>query len=67
MNKKLRKAILRALAGLSINLSAGWFGAAFITPNIADISEVTNILRLIYDVFLGIIFLGITIFIENKQ
>jgi len=66
MNEKLRKAILSALSGLCINLSAGWFAFAFITPNITNIINFDNVLRLIYDVLFGILFLGLTIYIEFK-
>lgn len=66
MNKRLRKAILRALSGLCINLSAGWFALAFITPNITAVSNTDDVLRLIYDVLFGILFLGLTVYIEFK-
>lgn len=65
-HQRIKRASLRALSGLSINLSAGWFALAFITPNIVDISGALDILRLTYDLLFGILFLVITIFIEFK-
>lgn len=46
---------LRVLSGLLVNLGAGWFGVAFITPNFADISSLMVFFTLIKDIVFGII------------
>lgn len=55
----------KALSGLCVNLSAAWFGLAFITPNFADLSSLEVIFVLIRDCFFGIVFLSISAVIER--
>lgn len=57
---------LRAFSGLFINISAGWFGLAFITPNVTNIRTGEAILVLIGDVFYGILFLLVVVEIEQS-
>lgn len=64
---KNTKAGLRTLSGLSINISAGWVGLAFLTPNFTDLSKPESISILIRDIFFGIVFLLLTFFLERKQ
>lgn len=56
---------IKALAGLCINLSAGWFGLAIITPNFSELSETEALLVLTRDVFFGILFLYLTVKLEE--
>lgn len=63
--KKDKKAVLKALAGLSINLSAGWLGAFIITPNFSPVTNTEQILILTYDIVFGILFLWIAIKLER--
>lgn len=65
MQRFLTKPWLRAFSGLSINISAGWFGVAFIGPNVSFPSTLWEILVLTWNITLGIIFLLLTVFIER--
>lgn len=65
-SSKDKKAILKALSGLTINLSAGWFGAFVISPNFSPIVGIKEILLLTYDVMFGILFLYLGIKLERK-
>ncbi len=65
MSRKTKKAWLRTLSGLTINLSAGWFGLVLITPNFTDLSKIDGFIVLLGYLFLGIIFLFLTAFIER--
>ncbi len=56
---------LKAFSTLSINLSAGSFALAFITPNFANINNAGAILFLIRNIIFGIVFFAITVFIES--
>lgn len=57
--------IFEALADLCINLSAGWFGAAFITPAFSKQSRNVNFAILTVDIIFGILFLGLAILLRN--
>ena len=62
----LSKPWLRALSALFGNLSAGWFGVAFITPNFADIASLAGAIVLTGDIFLGILLLLVVVRIEKE-
>lgn len=62
-----KKALFKALSGLTINLSSGWFGAILILPNFSPIKTWADFWVLIYNVVFGSIFLGISILIEKDQ
>lgn len=61
---KEKIAIMKTLGGLSINLSAGWFGIVFIAPGLVSISSLKDILTLILDFFFGMLFLFISYKLE---
>lgn len=63
---KDKKALMKALAGLSVNLSAAWLATAIISPNFGDLSDARAILLLTGDLLLGIVFLGVTYALERK-
>ncbi len=65
MEKLFSKSWLKAFSGLSINLSAGSFALAFITPNFANVNNAEAILFLIRNILFGIVFFAITVFIES--
>ena len=65
MRKKTKKAWIKALAGLTINISAAWFAVTFITPNFVGLSDSKNIVLLFADLFFGIIFLTLTAVLER--
>jgi len=54
---KEKMAIMKTLSNLSVNLSAGWFGAAFITPNFSQIIGIKEFFLLLLDIAFGILFL----------
>lgn len=66
MTARFIHSILKALSGLSINLSAGWFGAILIVPNFSPIKTSADFLTLIYDFIFGTIFLGLTVWFEYQ-
>lgn len=66
MVKKYRFPFLRALSGVLGNLSAGWFGVAFITPNFVDIHTLQAIITLTKDMLFGILFLLATTIVERS-
>lgn len=56
---------IKALSGLFINLSAGWFGAALISFNFLEFSKEGSFWVLMYDVVLGMLFLLLTVRLEK--
>lgn len=64
--KKGKRAWLRSLAGLSINISAGWLGLVFIGPNFSLPSSIYEFFTLIISLVFGIIFLLITVLLERR-
>lgn len=66
MAKKKYRPWLRALSGLSINISAAWFANAFIGPNISLPRNTAEIFSLTLSLVLGIVFLLITVWLERK-
>lgn len=65
MGKHLTRPWFKALAALSINLSAGWFAAVLIVPNFSSLQNLADFGILTYDLFLGILFLRFTVKIEE--
>lgn len=61
-----RNPFLKALSGLSINISAAWFVAPFIGPTISFPKNYLDIVVLTADLVLGIVFLILTIICERK-
>jgi len=53
---KINPLILLTVSDIFTNLSAGWFGAAFIVPLASDKPPTFNLLVLFLDVFFGIVF-----------
>jgi len=58
-------ALLKSLSGLTINLSAGWFGLALITPNFSVVAGIKELSLLLYDVTFGILFLWFSYKLEK--
>ncbi|MBM4401799.1 MAG: hypothetical protein FJ044_00970 [Candidatus Cloacimonetes bacterium] len=65
MKTFLTKPWLKALSGLCVNLSAGWFGAALITFNFLDPSKKGGFWVLTYDIVFGTLFLLLTVRVEK--
>ncbi len=65
MNKNLHASI-KVLSGFCVNIAAGWFGVAFITPNFTHIPSLGIILTLTEYVLFGILFLVAAFFLEKK-
>ena len=62
---KNKKSWSKVLSGLSINLAAVWFGAAFISPNFGSISDKNALLLLTGDILLGIFCLVVSYKLEK--
>lgn len=61
------KPSLRSLSALFVNLSAGWFGAAFIAPNIVELARVgAPVVLLTKYLSSGILCLLVSIKIEEE-
>lgn len=58
-------AVIRSLSGLAINLSAGWFGVAVITPNFSRIIGTKELFLLLFDIIFGILFLWFSYQLEK--
>jgi hypothetical protein len=58
---------LKVLSGLFGNLAAGWLGAAIITPNFADLSELISKLVLTADIVFAILCLLLAFWFEEKS
>lgn len=65
MRKLFSKPSLRAFSGLSVNLSAAWFAAAFITPNFADVRTPAALVVLMLDLLFGTVSLAVVIRLEE--
>lgn len=65
MSKKYRP-WLRALSGLSINISAAWFALAFIGPNVSFPDSPEDFLKLTLNIVFGIVFLLLTVYLERR-
>jgi len=61
-----KAAWLKSVAGLSINLSAGWFAAVFIVPNFSPLRTLNDFAVLFYDLLFGSIFLLVTVLLEKR-
>lgn len=58
--------VLRNLVSdLFVNLSAGWFGAAFITPNFSQAKRANKFLLLTVNITLGIFCLSVAYFFKT--
>lgn len=66
MQRFLTKPWLRAFSGLSINLSAGWFGVVFIGPNVSFPKNLWDFAVLTADIILAIVFLLVTVWCEKE-
>ena len=66
IKSKDKKALSVAFSALFSNLSAGWLGAAFITPNFVGLSVRGIIWILMGDISLGILCLGICFKLERS-
>lgn len=58
---------LKTLSALTVNLSAGWFAAVIIVPNLSIINGLGNIAVLIYDLVFGSMFLLLGVWLEKKS
>jgi len=65
--RRVQTSWLKALSGLSINLSAAWYGAVLIAPNFAPINSLFRASVLFYDIVFGTIFLYLAVMLERKQ
>lgn len=66
-DKTWRSAWGKALSGLTINLSAGWFGAVLILPNFSPVQSLADFGVLTYNLVFGSIFLVLTVLLEKNQ
>jgi len=69
MRRKTRKKYrpwIKALSGLSINVSAAWFAVPFIGTTIKFPQTFFDVVILTLDIILGILFLLITVLFERK-
>jgi len=66
VSPKNTKAGLKALSGLSVNLSAAWYTAVFIVPNFSGLNALSNIFILTMDIVLGTLCLWISFELEKK-
>ena len=57
---------VRFLAGLFTNLSAGWLGVIFITPNFSDLNNPKDQFHLIYSIVSVIMYSVLAIRLEEK-
>lgn len=62
---RYQHSFIKALAGLSLNISAAWFALAFITPNFVDLHALEAVIVLTKDIVLGIVFLVLNIIFEQ--
>lgn len=62
----MSKPWLKALSGLSINISAAWFVVPFIGPSVSFPNSIWDFLVLIGNISLGIIFLLISVKLEEE-
>lgn len=60
------KSWLRVLSGLLTNLAAAWFGVAFITPILANVSPPLFIFTLTKEIIFGTMFLLAAVKIEGE-
>lgn len=58
-------AFLKSVSGLTVNLSAGWFGVALITPNFSVIAGTKELFLLLFDITFGILFLWFSYKLEK--
>jgi hypothetical protein len=63
---KTKNIFFSVLGDLSINLSAGWFGTAFIVPAISQKPILINFVTLTVDFILGMVFLIIAFRLKEK-
>ena len=64
--KKNQKAVIRSLAALTVNLSAGWFGVVIIAPNFWPIAGIKEVAMLTGDIYLGTLFWLLSYRLERK-
>lgn len=64
MNRNFRP-WLRSLSGICQNMSVALFGLAFITPNFTTLNNPENILVLTLDILFGMLFLVISVQMEQ--
>ena len=65
METSISKPWFKALSGLAINLSAGWFTAIVIMPNFSPLITLGDFAVLTYDILFGILFLLFTVKLEE--
>lgn len=65
LSKRDKLAWLKALSGLSVNLSAAWFTLAIVTPNFSSLANIEALLVLTRDLVFGIVFLVLTVIFER--
>jgi len=66
MKNLLDKPWLKAYSGLSINISAAWFGTVFVGPFISLPRTKNEFTLLIWATALGIIFLLLSVWCERR-
>lgn len=67
LDKKTQKALIRVLAGICINLSAGWFAFVLITPNFLNLALFNTLILLFLDLLFGIMFLTLAVILERAN
>lgn len=65
MENPVSRPWLKAISGLSINLSAAWFTAVFIAPNFWPLARAKDFLVLTADLILAIMSLLLTVKLEG--
>ena len=66
MKLRLRKADQKFLASFFANMSAGWAGALFVTPNFVNVFEFKGTLTLILDIVSAVVCAILSIITERK-
>ena len=64
--RQYQQAVLKSLAGLSINISAAYFGLVFIGTTVAFPKNFYQVVVLIFYILSAIVFLGFSIIFEKE-
>lgn len=62
---ELPKPWSRNLSAPSVNMSAAWFGVVVVVPNFWPLGNLSSLMLLMFDLFAGILFLLITVRLEE--
>lgn len=64
--EKDRKAAIKTLAGLSVNMAAAWYGLVFVSPNFWPVEGGKEIGILMFDLIFGTLCLCWSFSLERK-